>query len=136
MVGKTKTWNGLFDTLSGWKDQDLEWSFRHFKWLERPRLGMVFSFDNTSCCPHDEAPVILAGGHVRNRGPRRLCVCVCVSEKKLFYYDTNRKQVCFCRQVATRHWSERQANLALLSLDRAATVQTYRPTKKVSIFQF
>ena len=73
--------------------------------------------------------LILAGGHVRSRGPcgPRRFNCVCVSEEKLFYHDTNRNLDCFCRQAATQHWYKRHANLALLSLDRAATVQTYHP---------
>ena len=41
----------------------------------------------------------------------------------------NWNKVCFCRKVSTRHWCERHGNLALLCPDRAANVQTYRPTK-------
>ena len=63
-----------------------------------------------------------------------LFVCMCVQEKR-FHYATHRNQVCFCRQVATPHWSEHHRKLALLSQDRAATVQTYHPTT-FSIFKF
>ena len=60
--------------------------------------------------------------------------CICVSEKEPTHFATHRNQVCFFRQERTRLWSERHANRALLSLDRAATFQTHHPAKK--LFRF
>ena len=90
--------------------------------------------------------IILAGGHVRaSAGALAVhtalipcaCVSVCLSGHKLLsHHATNRDQVCFCRQVSTRWVDNCHGFFSLLCLGRAATVQTYHPTKKLSIFQF
>ena len=59
------------------------------------------------------------------------------TSKLLSYYATNRDQVGFCRQVINRHACRSRKNLALLCLDRAATVQTYWPTAaQKNLFDF
>ena len=84
---------------------------------------------------------ILAEGHVGKpftlASPRCFnCVCVhaCTYIRlvsKIFpHYASNRNQVCFCRQLSTWQWSNCHRNLALPCLDRGATIQTNRPTKK------
>ena len=40
------------------------------------------------------------------------------------------------RPLSTRQWAKCHGFLSLLCLDRAATVQTYHPTKTLSIFSF
>ena len=72
---------------------------------------------------------------VRTRARTRVCVCVS-GIKLLSRHATNRDKVCFCRQVSIREWANCHGFLSLLSLDRAATVETYHPTKELSIFQF
>ena len=68
----------------------------------------------------------------------RACVCVCVYPVSNSFLVTPRirTKVCFSRQVSTRQWANCDGFLSLLSLDRVVTVQTYHPTKNLSIFQF
>ena len=92
--------------------------------------------------------LILAGCHVRaSAGDLAVhgalipcvcvCVCVCVSGHKLLsHHATNRDQVSFRRQVSTRKVDNCHGFFSLLCLGRAATVQTYHPTTKRSIFSF
>ena len=87
------------------------------------------------------------GSRARKRrgpgGPRRFigvraCVSVCVCLVSNSFLDTPRigTKFVFVDRVSTREWADCHGFLSLLSLDRAATVQTYHPTQKLSIFQF
>ena len=55
-------------------------------------------------------------------GQRKLEIAVFLS-----HYHTSLDQLCFCQQVSTRHFCHKgsHGNLAPLSVDRAATVQTF-----------
>ena len=85
--------------------------------------------------------VILAKGHVcacagdlADHGA--LIACRVSGIKLLSRHVTSRAKVCFCRQVSTRQWANCRWFRSLPCLDRAATVQTYHPTKTLSIFSF
>ena len=64
----------------------------------------------------------------------RVCLCQVKRVSKLLsHYATNQDQVGFCRQVSTRHSCQRQGNFNLLCVDGALIVQTYLPTKNISV---
>ena len=67
------------------------------------------------------------------------CVCVCVRvcvREQTFLLLHELEERFFLSKLSTQLWSKRHGNLALLSLDRASTVETFRPAKRNFDFQF